>query len=303
MPIPVTVYLRSVLGVNLTPTQADLNISNLRDAIDELDAAMPVAADTISNITVDGTQFTVHMLSGATFGPFDLPVGTFTPQDVQEIVYEISDDAYTLTDADVGKHFICTNVAGCVVTVPAVDVDMQMIIGTINRFTQTLDGAPITFVEGGTGTEFWLPRETSLAQTDGIYTTVWMKLVLTDVWLFGPASDLVDSASSSAVITASSTTFTPDVSHEGKYIRCTHASGCTVTIVDDDAGWGEGVEMNFRVAPGAGAISIVGDSGVTINGVTAFYDETAAGVEGATITLKHVTTNEWDLIGGPLEPV
>lgn len=63
-------------GSNLTPSEVDLNFWDHEERITELEDNPPVA-DQIDNITQDGSTFTIHLQSGATFGPFQLPLATF----------------------------------------------------------------------------------------------------------------------------------------------------------------------------------------------------------------------------------
>ena len=60
----------------LTNVQADENIDELGRAVEAL-RDNPPTADSISNITSTSASFTIHLVSGATFGPFTLPVARF----------------------------------------------------------------------------------------------------------------------------------------------------------------------------------------------------------------------------------
>jgi hypothetical protein len=89
-------------------------------------------------------------------------------------------------------------------------------------------------------------------------------------------------------------TFTPALADSNRYIRCTNAGGCVVTIPPNAAvAFPLATELNFRQAGDGGLVFVEGD-GVTINPLGDFPTETD--IKGATVTLKKVATNEWDFI-------
>lgn len=97
------------------------------------------------------------------------------------------------------------------------------------------------------------------------------------------------------VATVTGTTYTPAMADQQKYLRCTNAGGCTV-IVPANASIAFPVksEITFRQC-GAGQVSFAVASGVVLNGVSGFLDKTAG--EGASVMIKKVAADEWDLIG------
>jgi hypothetical protein len=91
------------------------------------------------------------------------------------------------------------------------------------------------------------------------------------------------------------TTYTLVLSDASKYLRFTNAAGCAVTVpAEASVAFPIDTEIVFRQS-GAGAVSIAGDTGVTINGLTGFLNETA--MQGAIITIKKVAADEWDIFG------
>lgn len=64
-------------GADLSAVQIDNNFWELYSAIQDL-IANPVEPDQIASFTVSGTSFTIMMVSGASFGPYPLPVLSFT---------------------------------------------------------------------------------------------------------------------------------------------------------------------------------------------------------------------------------
>lgn len=98
-----------------------------------------------------------------------------------------------------------------------------------------------------------------------------------------------------AVSTVSGSSFNPLLANANTYMRCTNASGCNVLMPANSAvAFPVGTEMHFRQS-GAGPVSFDFVSGVSINSPTGY--EAATEIEGATVTIKKVDTNEWDLFG------
>ncbi|TCN30352.1 hypothetical protein [Sinorhizobium americanum] len=96
-------------------------------------------------------------------------------------------------------------------------------------------------------------------------------------------------------LAVSASTLTPAVEQSMFYFRCSDAIGCEVTIPNNSAeAFLVDTEIHFRQV-GAGPISFVADTGVTLNGVDGYLNETAG--PGAVVTAKKVGTNEWDLFG------
>lgn len=93
-------------------------------------------------------------------------------------------------------------------------------------------------------------------------------------------------------------TFTPGLVYANSYIRCYNASGCAITIAaDGDVNFPVNTELHFRDAStDTGAfLTFEAPTGTTINGVTGFLNQTVGA--GATVTLKKVAPNEWDIFG------
>ena len=106
---------------------------------------------------------------------------------------------------------------------------------------------------------------------------------------------LLFAAQSVDVVTLSGTAFTPEIGDESNYFRCTNEEGCSVTIPDNsDAAFAQGTELHFRQG-GEGSVVIEGATGVTINGIDGFLDQTAG--RGAVVTVKKIQADQWDLFG------
>ncbi|MDK1386388.1 hypothetical protein QN224_13310 [Sinorhizobium sp. 8-89] len=90
-------------------------------------------------------------------------------------------------------------------------------------------------------------------------------------------------------------TLTPAAAQASFYFRCTHATGCAVTIPNNTAqAFLVDTEVHF-CQRGDNPISFAAAVGVTLNVPTGYLAETAT--KGAVVTAKKVGTNEWDLFG------
>lgn len=99
----------------------------------------------------------------------------------------------------------------------------------------------------------------------------------------------------STVQTQTNHTWEPGTSDANTYNRFTHAGGCMVTLLSDAVvPMPLNTEIYYRES-GGGAVEILPASGVTINPVQGFLNQTA--VPGATIMTKKVAANEWDIAG------
>ncbi|MES2845647.1 MAG: hypothetical protein V4747_11510 [Pseudomonadota bacterium] len=110
-----------------------------------------------------------------------------------------------------------------------------------------------------------------------------------------PAYQLVYQDPRPNVFTASGTTFAPLITHIWGYVRATNAAGCAVTVpTNASVAFPIGSEIRF-CQRGAAPVTIVGDTGVTVNKPSGYDAETSA--VGRVVTLKKIATNEWDLFG------
>jgi len=95
-----------------------------------------------------------------------------------------------------------------------------------------------------------------------------------------------------ATATQSGTTFSPGLSDIGTYVRLTHASGCTITVLQQSTiAWPADVEIYFRVAA-AVSPTVAEGSGVTVNNKAG----AATVIQHGTFALKRIAENVWDLI-------
>lgn len=93
--------------------------------------------------------------------------------------------------------------------------------------------------------------------------------------------------------TVASSTYTLLAGDANSYIRFTNSGGCVVTVpastFDTD------VEIHLRQTLDSSPVSLVAAGGVTLHGVAGTLN--ATGLRGATMTIKCVATNGWDVMG------
>ncbi|MDR7101461.1 hypothetical protein [Croceicoccus sp. BE223] len=83
-----------------------------------------------------------------------------------------------------------------------------------------------------------------------------------------------------------------------KYKRATNAGGCLITVPpDSDVAFAIDTVVTFRAAT-AGLVSLVAGGGVTLNRPGGSGGSLNFAEEGATVQIKKVGANAWDVIGG-----
>ncbi len=91
-------------------------------------------------------------------------------------------------------------------------------------------------------------------------------------------------------------TFTPGLPYANSYTRMINAAGCVITLpADGDVDFPVNTELHFRDASLAGSLTFEAPTSVTINSVDGYQNQSAG--RGATVTLKKVAPNEWDILG------
>lgn len=94
--------------------------------------------------------------------------------------------------------------------------------------------------------------------------------------------------------TVSTTTYEVSLDDIGKYLRCTHGSGCAVSFPDLE--FPVGAEIHFRQAVSGSVSFIEAGTDVVLNPQRDGFDTSTPWV-GATVTAKYLGGAEWDLIG------
>ena len=105
----------------------------------------------------------------------------------------------------------------------------------------------------------------------------------------------VDRAVMSPIIAITGTSQTVGITHLGAWLDCENASAQTLTIdTDANASWPDNAQIQ-GAQMGAGKVSFVGASGVTVR-KSATFNASCAG-QYAVWGLKRVGANEWLLFG------
>lgn len=90
--------------------------------------------------------------------------------------------------------------------------------------------------------------------------------------------------------------YSPVLADANGYKRYAGSSDLTVLVpLNADVAYPVDTELTFRQAGDGSIIFDTATAGPTLNGIVGFLNQT--GVSGATVTLKKVATDEWDLIG------
>ena len=160
-------------GYVLDAPQVDGNFYDLATRLAAIEDN-PAVALPPSNMTVVGTQWTIHYADGSTFGPFTLPQGSFRPSIVGDLDVA-TDGVYTVTSAvDFNRFWNYDGSSAATVDLPATaTTDME------TTFCQVGDG-PLLF-PGSTDVTV-LGLSGFLNQTGGPGSVVTVKFIGTGVW-------------------------------------------------------------------------------------------------------------------------
>ena len=104
--------------------------------------------------------------------------------------------------------------------------------------------------------------------------------------------NLYPDVSMPAVVTVGTTTLTASQSHVNKYNRCTHATGCIVTVGANTFNVAD--EMHFRQC-NAGTVRFTAGAGVTFSDFPGFDFE--SGGIGSIVTVKCIAADTFDIFG------
>lgn len=126
-----------------------------------------------------------------------------------------------------------------------------------------------------------------------------MTIYLEDATFFGPFTLPQANFRPSVVSTISENTdgtYDPVLGDANGYKRYTGSSDLFVVVpLNADVAYPVDTEMTFRQAGDGVIIFDTVTAGPTLNGIVGFLNQT--GGQGATVTLKKVATDEWDIIG------
>lgn len=256
-------------GANLVAAEIDGNFYDVDQRIVDLEDSMPDAANGIAFFSVTGTNlFNVHMTDGTIHGPFELP----------QIAWNFRGD-WTPATAYAANDVVSANGSVYLVLVN-------------HTSAATFDPG----ANDGAGHDYYGLLLTNPANVLPVGGDVGQYLAKTDTddyvvgWETLPTPDL-----SHTVLGASGTTYILTLANVATYVRCTNASGCTITIQPDATlDFPLGTEISFRQCT-AGGVVLVAGSGVTLNTISGLSTETDR--NGAVITAKKIAADTWDVYG------
>lgn len=177
-----TITTRAGKGSPLTVEELDGNFTDLDGRMQELEEATPEALPP-TNMTVVGSQWTIYY-GELSFGPFTLPRAPFVPSAVATVAGTTRELA--LTDAN--GYLVCSNPAGCTVTLPA-QADVAWLANTEITFEQAGVGA--VTVEWPTDVTVNYPQSRSPATLEQ-YAVITLKRFAEDEWtLIGAMAEAV----------------------------------------------------------------------------------------------------------------
>lgn len=318
-------------GSPLTSAEVDGNFYDLSGRVTTLETVPPEAVS-IDDITQTGSDLFIHMTDGNTFGPFtiDVPVWNFrgvwvalTNYSILDVfeyngtVYQVIFDHTSAATFDPGANDgMGHNYYLVLLTLPAdvlplggttgqaliktSDTDLDIRWATAAIPVGGTDGQLI-LKDGGTDYTFsWhdpidlglstreLGDVSPSAPTDGqilVYNGG------TNIW--EPTDKLPRQPT---ISTNANTTYTLQAADVFTYVRFSNTSGCTVKIpADTTSDFLIGDEVDIHQATSAGVVTLVNDVGVTLNTPEGFQ-LTLLG-EHATVTVKKVANNVWDVMG------
>lgn len=163
-------------GSNLTAAEFDGNNWDFAQRITALETS-PTEPNQISNITVVGTQMTIYLEGGASFGPFTLPQANFRPS-IVGLLDPATDGTYTPTLTDANKYLRYSGATNCTVLLPtdaevAVSADTEITFRQAGSGAILFDGSTDVVINGMTG---------FLNQTAGQGSVVTAKKVAANTW-------------------------------------------------------------------------------------------------------------------------
>lgn len=154
-------------------------------------------------------------------------------------------------------------------------------------------GKTVEIAAGSGVTLSWPTTSADSPRTRDMNSMLTVTQVDADSWIVCGDMELARSSTGYAgdVVEISGTTYTARYDHRNSYFRCTHASGCTITLSTGNLAIG--TELHFRQCA-AGQVTI-STSGITLNAKSGSTYKTA--VQGSVVTVKKVGATTWDFFG------
>ena len=254
-------------GANLVAAEVDGNFYDVDQRIVTLEDAIPDAANSIAFFSVTGSLFNVHMTNGTIQGPFALPQVTwnFRADWLPSTVYNAND----VVSANGSTYLVLVN------HVSALTFDAGANDGAGHDYYGRLLTNPANVLPAGGE----IGQQLTKTDTDD-YAVGWETTVVTI---------------SHDVLQAPNATYTLTLANAASYVRCTHASGCTITIPHSTTvDFPLLTEISFRQCTDAG-IELIPGTSVVLNTISGLSAKTAR--NGAVITAKKISTDIWDVYG------
>lgn len=302
-----TIVYRDIKGANLTPNEVDGNFHDLDDRVTDIEENPPEARG-ISEVTQtgDGGSLNFIMTDSSTEGPFTLPTFglRFRGEWEAETSYLIND----IVTANSAVYLVLFNHTS------ELEFDPGANNGLGDDYYGLLLETPATTIPAGGGAGFVLSK---VSATD--YDLEWANRGVPDGGNIGDFLtklsgddgdyDWADPGSVGIKPVETVTTDTLDINslvYANLYLRCTHVSGCDVTIpTHSQVAFAIGTEIEFRQCALSAPVRIIAgvvqdsdgfiDELVTLNGIDGFDNETDT--RGAVLCVKKVGTNSWDVYG------
>ena len=209
--------------------------------------------------------------------PSSAGAGTVLTVNVSSGNQSVSSGDFTTSDT---INITGATVAGRTVTLPATAGSIVIVSARSNtKAVKLVRGtATYNFAKGGL----------AVVYLDG--TTDYMKVLAN-------ANQTVEVAQEFAkLIEVTATTLGPTLAQADFYFRCTHASGCTITIpANSTQAFPINTSLTFEQAASAGPLAIANAVGVTVN-VAATHLKTTVD-QYAVIQVKKVAADTWTLFG------
>jgi len=310
----------SGLGRNLHPAEADQNFYELKGLVDSIQADMPGSTVSIESISQTGDDLYVHLTDDSVLGPFKLPVvKLFFRGEWTALTGYFVSDVFTNNGSTYLVLFNHTSEAsfdpgandgigndyyGLMMSAPSNSLPEAGTTGqTLIKASNTdfdIEWASSNLPAGGTSGQILSKA------SDDDYDSEWVGAEAASGIPTGGAADATLTKNSSTDFdlvwvvrgkssTVSGTTYTLVLSDFYKWLRCTNVSGCVVTIPPNSSvAFAIDTEVTIRSVTAA-EVSIAAGVGVTLN-VPAGFTSTLLG-NGATVLIKKVGTNTWDLAG------
>lgn len=318
--MPYAITYRLVKGSAITAAEYDASLHNLDDRVTTLETSRPTP-DELSSVTLSGDDLSFHLVSGTVLGPVTvtLPRWRDRGEFVGGMVLAIN-DTFTvagyglyvaLVDHTAAPSFVSTASATPATAAGNFLTGRLYVIASVGTTDFTAIGATsnavgVTFRATGAGSG---TGTAGLALYDRIIAAVDLTTAvlndLTDVTVASPSAGQVLSYNGSSwvngvvpggPVTADTvSTYTLALADLNAYLRLSDASAVAVTVpTNAAAAFPVGATVAFEQTA-AGAITIAGDIGVTINCAASHTPVTNG--QWAVAQLKKVAANEWTLFG------